>query len=168
VYGLEGSPLYSWRVVLLQYIEQQDLFDEFHKDEPWDNPHNIRLLERMPPQYAPPRYNTRNIPTHHTLYHVFVGKGTAFEKGGVSLSNFPDGTSNTLLIVEAGDPVPWSKPEDIAFEPGWPLPPLRGPFREMFRALFADGSVRSIRNDADENRLRAAVARNGGEKIDLE
>jgi hypothetical protein len=155
-------------VLLLPYVEQQELFDEFHKDEPWDSPHNLSLLERMPTVYAPPRYNTRNIPPHHTICHVFVGKGTAFEKDGVSLSNFPDGTSNTLLIVEAGDPVPWSKPEDIPFEPGQPLPLLRGPFRDMFRTLFADGSVRSIRYDADEYRLQAAVTRNGGEKVDLD
>jgi hypothetical protein len=44
------------------------------------------------------------MPPHHTVCHVFVGKGAAFEgTEGLRLpEDFPDGTSNTFLVVEAG------------------------------------------------------------------
>jgi hypothetical protein len=65
--------LYSWRVLLLPYIEEEPLYKEFHLDEPWDSAHNIRLLERIPAVYAPPRYKRSRLPPYHTVVHVFVG-----------------------------------------------------------------------------------------------
>src|SRR5438552_1781471 len=54
VYGEDGKPLYSWRVLLLPHIGEEKLYQEFHLDEPWDSPHNIDLLPGMPAIYAPP------------------------------------------------------------------------------------------------------------------
>ena len=165
VYGPDGTPLYSWRVLILPYIEQDELYREFHLDEAWDSAHNSRLLERMPATYAAPPYKRSKFPPNHTAIHVFVGPGTAFEgPGGVSLKDFPDGTSNTFLLVEAGDPVPWTKPEDIAYAPDQPVRPT-GVFRDGFRAALADGSVRFVRDTISEATLRAAITRNGGEPL---
>jgi hypothetical protein len=63
----------------LPYLNEKDLYEEFHLAEPWDSPHNLRLLERMPPPYGLPRNKTHLAPLYHTVAHVFVGKGTAFE-----------------------------------------------------------------------------------------
>ena len=41
VYGDDDKPLYSWRVLILPFVEQDALYKEFHLDEPWDSPHNI-------------------------------------------------------------------------------------------------------------------------------
>src|SRR5215470_13169211 len=79
VYGPDGTPLYSWRVLILPYIEENRLYEQFHLDEPWDSPHNIALLPRMPHAYAAPGSKAKKIPPHHTVCHVFVGKGTPFE-----------------------------------------------------------------------------------------
>jgi Protein of unknown function (DUF1559) len=169
VYGLDGKPLYSWRVLLLPYIDQQGLYDEFKLDEPWDSPHNIRLLERMPSTYAPPRYKQSLVPPHHTVCHVFVGKGTPFEgREDLSLDDFPDGTSSTLLVIEAGEPVPWTKPQELEYDPDGPLPELRGLFKDIIRVCMADGSVRYVRRDVSEATLRAAITRNGGDKLGLD
>jgi hypothetical protein len=166
VYGPDGTPLYSWRVLLLPYFEEQELYEQFNKDEPWDSPHNVRLLEKMPSIYAPPRFKQHLVPPHHTVCHVLVGPGTAFEgRDGLRLpGDFPDGPSNTLLLVEAGEPVPWTKPDEIAFDPDRPIR-LRGLFRDGFRACMADGSRRWIRNELSEATLRAAITRNGGETL---
>ena len=105
------------------------------------------------------------MPANHTVCHVFVGPGTAFEgPGGLKLSDdFPDGASNTLLFVEAGEPVPWTRPADLVYDPAGPLPPLRGLFKDGFRACTADGARRWVRSDTPEVALRAAITRNGGE-----
>jgi hypothetical protein len=165
VYGEDGTPLYSWRVLILPYIEQDALYKQFHLDEPWDSPHNLQLLPQMPATYAPPGRKAKMAPPYHTVLHVLVGKGAAFEdRAGTSLAaDFPDGTSNTLLVVEAGEPVPWSKPDDLRYDPDGPLPDLRSLFRDSFRAGFADGHTRWLPKSTSEATLRALITRNGGD-----
>ncbi len=168
VYGKDGKALYSWRVLLLPYIEGQNVFARFKLDEPWDSPNNVKLLEEMPASYTAPHYHDDYIPPFHTICHVFVGPGTPFEsREGLSLEKeFPDGTSNTFLVVEAGNPVPWSKPEDIDFNPNSPIS-LRGPFRHYFRAAMGDGTVRNVPYSISESNLRAFITRNGDERVEI-
>src|SRR5262249_33985180 len=55
--GQDGKPLLSWRVAILQFIEQEDannLYKQFHLDEPWDSEHNKKLIEKMPRLYQGP------------------------------------------------------------------------------------------------------------------
>jgi hypothetical protein len=112
-----------------------------------------------------------------TCLQVLVGPGTAFEKPGLTFKDFPDGLSNTILVVEAEEPVPWSKPVDLTYDPNGPLPKFGGRFtiptrflhcrfggRPCFNAAFGDGWRLSILSDTDEKIIRALVTRNGGEK----
>ncbi len=160
-----GKPLLSWRVAILPFIEQQELYNEFHLDEPWDSPHNKPLLDKMPAVYR----STRNQPNdpNSTFYQVFVGKGALFNKAeGVQLQTITDGTSNTIMAFEAGKAVPWSKPEDIEYDPEKPLPMFGGPgFAGGFNAAFADGSVHFLSNSIDKMVLHALITRAGGEVI---
>jgi hypothetical protein len=161
-HGNDGQPLYSWRVLLLPFLEQQNLFSQFNLDEPWDSSHNKPLLEKIPKCYM--LWRGRKDVAGMTHYQVFVGPGTAFER-----DDFPD----TLLVVEAAKPVPWTKPVDLVYVPDEPLPALGGLFqkpihlwcyeigrREGFNACFVDGTVRFIPSDTDERTLRGLIARN--------
>jgi hypothetical protein len=163
VYGPDGQPLLSWRVLLLPCVAEESLYQEFRLDEPWDSPHNLRLLPRMPTVYALPGRKKSLVPDCHTVCHVFLGKGTPFE-GPVGLpmaQAFANGTCNTLLIVEAGKPVPWTKPDELLYDPDGPLPDLRCVFRDGFRAALGDGSSLFINKETSEATLRAAITRNG-------
>jgi Protein of unknown function (DUF1559) len=51
IMSAEGTPLLSWRVALLPFLEQANLYEEFRLDEPWDSEHNKKLLEKMPRVY---------------------------------------------------------------------------------------------------------------------
>src|SRR5438309_6043545 len=79
VYGKDGQPLHSWRVLILPYVEEEELYKEFHLDEPWDSPHNLALLPRMPKVYE--TYPGTEIvnPPHTTFYQVFTGPDTLFD-----------------------------------------------------------------------------------------
>jgi hypothetical protein len=175
IHDQDGRPLLSWRVLLLPLLEQEDLFKEFHLDEPWDGPHNRTLLPRMPKVYAPPPLLDQRSDPSTTFYQVFIGEGAAFEghKGLRPDLDFPDGSSRTILIAEAAQAVPWTKPSDLPFRRDGPLPPLGGvftgpkaPIKGAF-IFFGDGSGDFFPADLDEAALRAAVTRNGGERIGL-
>ncbi len=165
--GGSGKALLSWRVTLLPYLGEQELYRQFRLDEPWDGPHNKKLLARMPNVYAPPGVATQQ--PYSTFYQVFVGPHAAFEKHrALHITDITDGTSNTLFIVEGGSPVPWTKPEDLHFAPDEPLPELGGLFPDVINVGFADGSVSVLRKDADPDVLRAAITRDQGEVVDLD
>jgi nitroreductase len=158
-YSPDGKPLLSWRVLILPYINQEELYREFHLDEAWDSPHNLTLLSRMPEEYAPPRWKRSKVPANHTVCQVLVGKGAAFEgREGLCWSHFRS-PWETFLVVEAGQPVPWTKPEDIRYDPDGPLPDLRGQFKNGFRVALMDGNVRFVRSETSEAVLRWAISR---------
>src|SRR4051812_49040872 len=46
-------PLLSWRVAILPWLEEHELYQRFHLDEAWNSPHNLSLLGEMPRVYAP-------------------------------------------------------------------------------------------------------------------
>jgi RNA polymerase sigma factor (sigma-70 family) len=162
-----AKPLLSWRVAILPYIEQDALYKAFHLDEPWDSEHNKKLLSRMPSVYAPPGAKGDDGKTY---YQAIVGTGAAWEPRQQMHwpASFPDGTSNTILIVEAATPVPWTKPEDLPYVADQALPKFGGLFGGDFHALFGDGAVHFLSAKADETNLHAAITRAGGEVIDLD
>ena len=154
------------RVLLSAYIEQQELYDKFKQDEPWDSPHNKALLKEMPPVYRCPIRT--NVEPFTTNYRVFVGNGALFQKDqDIGVADVTDGTSNTIMIVEAKEAVPWTKPDDLSFDPA-AAPSLHGagsPHPGGFNASMADGSVRFLKNTIDLNVFRALITRAGGEVI---
>jgi hypothetical protein len=83
-------------------------------------------------------------------------------------AHFTDGTSNTILIVEAGNAVPWTKPEDLHYAADEPLPELGGLFRDVFHVALADGSVHTFTKKYDKATLRAAITADGGEVFEME
>jgi len=161
-----GKPLLSWRVAILPYIEQAELYNKFKLDEPWDSPHNKELLKEMPPTLKCP--DRAKVEPFTTTYRGFVGAGAMFETGqDIGIASITDGTSNTIAIVEASEAVPWSKPADLPFDQQ-AKPSLRGAGSSHpggFNCGFADGSVRFIKNSISAIVFQALITRNGGEVI---
>jgi hypothetical protein len=160
-------PLLSWRVAILPFIEEVNLYKEFKLDEPWDSEHNKKLIAKMPQVYAPVRGKTRE--PGMTFYQVFVGKDAPFN-GTISPrfpASFTDGLSNTFLVVEAGQAVPWTKPADVPYDAAKPVPKLGGLFPDGFYVGIGDGVVRFVPRGADEKAVRAAITPRGGEAVEL-
>ena len=158
-----GNPLLSWRVKLLPYLDEAALYKEFHLDEPWDSEHNKPPLDRMPDVYKDPRVPDLG---NQTVYLVPIGKELMFSgNSGLNMKTVRDGTSNTILAVEANPDkaVPWTKPDDIKIDPEHPDAGLGRISGGVFLALAVDGSIHVLPGDIDSKTLWALFTRAGGE-----
>src|SRR5262249_27781733 len=168
IYSKDGkTPLLSWRVAILPFVEQDHLYKQFKLDEPWDSEHNKKLIPLIQKVYLDTNAPAAKEPGT-THYQIFVGGGSAWERASkqpLFPKSFPDGTSNTILIAEAGEPVVWTKPDDLAYDPMKPLPKLGADATTGFIVAMADGSVRIIRPAVSEKTIRAAITAAGGETL---
>ena len=180
VYGPDGKPWHSWRTLILPYLEEQGIYDRYHFDEPWNGPHNRRLAAE-----------TGSLPFFHcradekaadgdTSYVAVTGEGTLWPRGRtVSLGDIPDGSSNTILVVELSDSgVHWMEPRDLpidkmTFEIGAKTGVgirARHRQRHWFRendltpahVLFADGAVQILSAEVKPETVRSLLLRDDG------
>jgi hypothetical protein len=167
-------PAWSWRVQILPFIEELQLYNQLDMTKPWDDPANLKKLEamEMPKIFEHPG---RQAPKGHTYFRIFSlpknAKGTDrpfFKEGevGPKIAQITDGLSHTFMIVEAGEAVPWYKPDVLAYDGKLPLPQLGDKEADLFLAAMGDGSVRSLRpSKLGEKTLRALITINGAEVI---
>jgi hypothetical protein len=164
IFDKQGKPLLSWRVRILPQLEENNLFKQFHLDEPWDSPHNKALVAKMPVVFQ----DSRRTSDGTTTFLAVVGKGLAFEgERPLKIQEYADGASNTVLVVHANAEraVPWTKPDDLNVELTKPMAGLGTAEPNGFAALFVDGSVRVLPKTIKPDTLKALFTRAGGEVI---
>ena len=176
IVAADGRPLLSWRVALLPYLGEEALYREFHLDEPWDSPHNLTLLPRMPEVYSCPSAPTA---VGMTPYVAAAGPGMFFDAPepipgtqtiGVSIGAISDGTANTILLLDLGwmNRVEWTRPAEFDVDVDEVVdlltatPASHAYVRPM---LFGDGSVRTIKQSLDPRTLRALFTRDAGDVV---
>jgi prepilin-type processing-associated H-X9-DG protein len=161
----KDKPLLSWRVALLPYIEQEPLYREFKLDEPWDSAHNKKLIEKMPKIYAPPKAGKPGM----THLQMVVGPNAMPDQFARFPASFPDGMSNTIAVIEAAEPVIWTKPDDVKLT-GKEMPiDLRkkfgGQFPGGFNVVMWDGSVRFVKDSVSDTTLSRALNPRDGQPL---
>lgn len=194
IYGPDGKPWHSWRVLLLPFLEQGALYEQYDFSEPWDSPKNITLAETVLAVYRDP---TREGNDAFTDYGAIVGENAIFRPDFVKMKSpddFPacltgnkthfrdvtDGTSNTIMFatLDPSRKIPWTKPEDIVFDenfPGVGKPAGIGaihtgadPNTPVALVGLTDGSVRAIPGNLDTATITPFLTRNGGEVVKQE
>lgn len=188
-YSADGKPLLSWRVHILPYIEQDNLYRQFNLNEPWDGPTNIRLLNQMPRMYAPVAdQKSSPLPTK-TYYRGFSSPGTMFARKdgqivpekrkigfvfqfpkGATEADIRDSGNQTILFLEAGESVDWTKPDELDASPGKPFPLLGGarPTADNVLVAFVDGSLRYVRKNLPESTWRAGTTIAGLDAVNFD
>lgn len=114
VIGPDGRPWHSWRVLLLPYLEEKELYAAYNFNEPWDGPNNRKLAERIPRQYVFHGFERPgNITTN---YLAVVGDDTVWSSTRkVNWIDVKDGTSKTISIIEnRGAGIHWMEPRDLS------------------------------------------------------
>lgn len=157
-----GRPMHSWRVLLLPFMEQEDLYEQYNFDEPWDGPSNSLLAAQIPAVYRCP---SAMLAADETHYVVVDGPGYIFEgDGACEIEDIVDGTSNTILIVEAPDnSVNWMQPVDAHWTGS--VHDLGMAHPGIIQTAFADGSVMAMNVNIDTTVFDALLTIDGGEDV---
>lgn len=165
--------LLSWRVRILPYLEQKELYDRFHLDEPWDSPHNLTLLPKMPSIYRRP-WSKLPKDDYRTHYLALRGPEMALRPDGkiVIPDAIRDGMSRTITLVEVDDDwaVPWTKPEDL--DVTWNAPGILDRLRRFKDDSFVLGGPSldtfTIRKPITTEQFFQMCTIDGGEEISPE
>lgn len=169
----EGNRLLSWRVLILPYLEQAALYEQFHLDEPWDSPHNLELAKTIPAPYLWDDANNNQAANGAMKTRIVapMTKDSAFGRPGKPLwfRDFLDGTSNTLWFVEAApeNAVIWTKPQDLPIDVENPYKSIAGD-ADVFFGSFVDGSAHALPNRIKSEVLNALITIDGREIIKSE
>lgn len=165
--------MHSWRVLILPYLEQQELYDQYDFNEPWDGPHNRKLLEQRPSIYA--FHDSESQMGAATNYVAVVGDETVWPRHKASrLDQISDGADRTLMVVENhGARIPWTQPRDLDFNTmtmhlgAGAADGISSRFNPP-AAVTAAGSVHTLSSDMPAEALRALLTARGGEEVPVD
>lgn len=168
----EGRPMHSWRVLLLPYLDQRNLYKQYRFDEPWDGPNNSKLHDIILKIYSCPSHPEK-LPRTDTSYVAVVGPQTMWPgEKATKFSDLKDGSSKTIMLVEVHNSgIHWMEPRDLhVTQMPMTINPPRGQGISSGHAHgahvgFADGSVRFLTDKTSQATLRAALTPSGGEQV---
>lgn len=161
---LADQPLWSWRVALLPFAEEQARWSGWQQDQAWNSGANSPLLVPAPPVYSSPLDPDPNTDLTH-VFAVRHPQGIMSGEPDLRFRDVTDGLSNTILAVYLPDrTAPWAAPDDIS------LSELQSEFANVTKqrpilVLFADGAVRIMSSPLDAATVEAMVTRDGDESI---
>ncbi len=130
----EGRPAHSWRVLILPYLELDDLSRRYRFDEPWDGPHNRLLAKEAPRCFRSPNADPKSTSTI-TDYVAIIGKDTLW-RGAIPLRQEDvelieqrrwkeeseggyrenEGTRIIWFVEVANSGINWMEPRDIPLQ----------------------------------------------------
>lgn len=168
-----GKPIHSWRVLLLPYMGETELYDRYKFDEPWDGAHNRELEKEMPAVYRCPSGDPA-LGLFDTNYVAVVGPGLLFDpKKRIATTDVADGLENTIAVVESSGPtgakISWMSPDDPAHGAlnrkvnGTPGPAISSDHPGGANVLLADGQVQFLNEAIDEQVLQDYLTIDGHE-----
>ncbi len=169
-----GRPMHSWRVLILPFLEERDLYEQYRFDEPWNGPNNSQLASKMPEPYQCRASRNDQLGPPTTRYVAVVGPGTVWpDAKSTKLTDIADGFDTILIVETSNAPVHWMEPRDLDLRTiVLSINPKAGkaissahPSHGAHVAM-ADGSVVFLsEKKCTPNTLRALLTISGGEKV---
>jgi prepilin-type processing-associated H-X9-DG protein len=158
-----GKPMHSWRVLILPYLGERDLYDEYRFDEPWDGPNNRRLWQAIPQVYQC-RARKRGLSDVTSDYAAVTGQHTSWETGLSEDEAFGSRERNGALIVEAANSgINWMEPRDLDVSqvpmainsPSGVIASVHG---QGAHFAFADGAVVFVKSNLSKASIRKLLS----------
>lgn len=171
----DGRPMHSWRVLILPFIDQQTLYNEYRFDEPRDGPNNRKLRDQIVDVFRCPtdHPDRKSANATDTSYVAVVGPETMWPGSQpVRFSDVTDGMSSTLMVVEiANSGIHWMEPRDLHVRQMAPTinskngQGMSSKHEGGANGQLTDGSVRFFANDLPAETLKSLLTRNGGDNV---
>ncbi len=170
-----GQKLHSWRVLILPYLGEEELYNQFKLDVSWDDPENMSVAYNPPSVFKHPDATAQGMYSE-TAYFYIVGTGTLFPPKAKPLgpNAVVDDPGQTILVIEGKPLVPsrmWTEPMDLDFakmvgnvggtvgvEPG-------GLIDDGAMMATVDGRGHFLPITTDTQTFRALVTPSGGERL---
>ncbi len=169
-----GSPLYSWRVLLLPYLGYNGLYTRFQLAQPWDSPTNSLLIREMPPMFSIAG-NNMALSLYESNYAFVVGPGTMFPNAfSDSVAEVIDDSSETILIVETKEGgFSWTQPSNLDNTTGVkigtrPVTDIGGNFANFALVATVDGNGVALSPQTPISTIQAMLTPDGGEYVAVE
>lgn len=175
----DGRPMHSWRVLILPFLDEKELHEQYRFDEPWDGSNNSKLVGVIPDGLRCPSEPW----TTNTNYFLIAGDETAWADGRAPrIDDFADGLAETIFVVEvSGSNVLWTEPRDLTMDeamlginraPGMGISsrhPLRGRKEkpESANVAFGEGQPVNLKNGFPLDELEKLLTHQGGEAVVL-
>lgn len=158
----DGTQL-SWRVHLLPVIGENELYEKFRFNEPWDSDHNRTLLGEMPEAYC-----LGSSQSSKTRFQVFANERGLFGPGkNPRLRDIRDGPANTVLIAvtDSSKAVPWTKADDLWLDDK----PARTALgrSSLYTFVMADEKLLTLPSSVVDKELPPLVTHAGRETVDV-
>ncbi len=152
----QGKPLLSWRVRLLPFIEVNHVYKQFKLNEPWDSPHNKKLISFIPSAYCNPYDSVDPQKSGETYVVAPRGPNTFFGIGKPRTKEDIQNPLAIMLIAPEHCPI-WTKPEDLPYDPANPEKGLglKGTSGPLKFVVLANMKVCTIPDGTDPDLLRA-------------
>jgi len=163
-----GKPTHSWRILLLPFLEQRQLYDRYSFDEPWDGPNNRLLGPEMPKLFcfAGTYVDGQSC---HTNFVAITGPETVWPPNQkMSQLDVHDPSSATVQFAEYnGTPIHWMQPQDLqfstmSFQAGNP-DGIDSQYLEPAVAMV-DGSVQRLKAGISPDEVRQMCTANGNDR----
>lgn len=177
--AISGNPAVSWRVSILDMLDNHSLFLKYDRQADWDAPQNFEVAAASLSVYQCPvnYYPQDNQRRWYSVFAMPTGPHTIGDNpAGTRLEEITAGTSNTLLLVEAsGSQIVWTEPRDVnvatqptginlkGTRPGHSAGWLSSYHRNGVNVVMADGSGRQLSLDTDPAVLRKLASIDGRE-----
>ena len=160
--------MHSWRVLILPFLEEQELFAEYDFTQPWNSESNSKLADRMPKVYASHGEYRSGVTT--TNFLAVVGANTLWPGASSRTSDeiIDDPFSTIMLVENHGQNVHWMEPRDLQFETmSFRVDSPAGLSGHHYhRGIFAFGDTAYFSKEGlPEAAFRAMLTINGGEEV---
>lgn len=171
----QNRKLHSWRVLLLPYLGEEDLYNEFDLNLAWDHPVNQTIATyQMPSVYQHPSGMTAGRFNQCAYYYV-VGNETLFpSRGPLGPDDILDDPAQTILVTE-GSPkmntMSWIEPVELDFSQmqgriGNAMGSEAGGWIDGGVAFVtADGRGHFLADTTEPATFRALITPRGGERL---
>lgn len=165
-----GTPMHSWRVLILPYLGEKRLYKRYDMTKPWNATENANIQAQIPSVFVCPA-NSNATMVGESNYMLITGARTLFPPTGPAKpSAIADGKGNTLLVVEtANSTIAWTDPRDLNIAT---MPPtigavggIGGNHQGGATVVFADGQPGWLPSDINKPVLDGLLSPSGGESV---